>query len=149
MPAPRSTPRGPADATGTIVDRAFKGVVASSILVPVLQTVLIETYAATQNVQTADSNAFAPQMELILQSGLFTLALLPVATTIASMAISYTLARGPGVVFYVVASFLLSAWISGMMIAMIILVTAILVFMIVLAITGSGGRRRRPRHRLR
>lgn len=110
MSTPRTTPRGPAETTGTIAANAVEGTITKSVLIPVLQLILL-TFAGAMQSLPDTGGASAGQSLAILQSAAFVLGVLPVVSTVTSTIAAFRAAHIPGVILY----YVMSVGVSGML----------------------------------
>ena len=146
MSTPRSTPRGSADTTTEIVERAWQGTVASAILIPAFQLMLLEIAGATHSMNAITVGA---DSLTIIYTGVVVLGLLPIFSTIAATAISYIGGGLPGVVLYYVISIGTSMMLGAALTGALIFVTGTALLLIVTTIKSRQNQNRRTHPPLR
>ena len=146
MTGTQPTPRDPVEATGTITERAIQGAYVS-LVISFLQLFFIELYAAMQSAST--SQVYAGEMELIFQTGMLGLILLPVVSTIVSVAITYSIADWIGVGLYLVISTAASVALGASLTAALIFISGMFAFLFVVVVKMNSSQDRRPHRRLR
>jgi hypothetical protein len=147
MSTPRTTPRGPAESTGEIAERAYRGAVLSSIVIPALQLALFRMAETMQSMPSINGGPFAGEATAFLHSGMLALALIPVASTIGAAVFAYVTADWWGVGLYWVMSTMAIKMLGGSLTAGIVFVTGMFAFFVVAAVkmgVFSRSRRRRP-----
>lgn len=143
MSAPRKPASGPADSTADIAQRAWKGTVASAVLVPTIQLILLEFANALQPIA---GNALAVDPISILSTAVVVLSVLPVVSTLVSMAFAYVVGGWLGVVLYYLMSIGASMMLGAELTGAIIFITGVVLFLLVAAFKMRGSQqRRRPR----
>jgi len=143
MSTPRKPAGGPADATADIVQRAWEGTVASAVLVPAMQLILLKFANALQPVA---GNALAVDPMTTLSTAIVVLGVLPVVSTLVSTAVAYAAAGWPGVALYYAMSTGASMMLGAELLGAIIFMTGVVLFLGVAAFKmRSSQRRRRPR----
>lgn len=140
MSTPRSTPRGPVDTTVEITERAWQGTVASAILIPVFQLILLELAGATHSMNNA---ALGSEPQTIIYTGIFVLGILPIVSTIVATAIAYIGGGLPGVVLYYIISIGASMMLGAVVTGVLVFVTGAALFLIVATIKSRRNRNRR------
>ena len=95
MSTPRKPAGGPADATADIAERAWQGTVASAVVIPTMQLMLL-TFANALHPYAG--NALAVDPLTILTTGVVVLGVLPLISTIGSTLFAYLTAGWPGVI---------------------------------------------------
>lgn len=140
MSTPRKPAGGPADATADIAERAWQGTVASAVLVPTMQLILLEFADALQPVA---GNALALDPMSILSTAIIVLGVLPVVSTLASTAFAYVVAGWPGVVLYYLMSMGASMMLGAKLTGVIIFMTGTTLFLLVAAFKMRGSQQRR------
>lgn len=101
MSTPRKPSGGPADATANIAERAWRGTVASAVVVPTVQLILLRFANALQP-YAGDTLAVDPMA--LLTTGIVVLGVVPVVSTLGSTLFAYLTAGWPGVLLYYVIS---------------------------------------------
>lgn len=146
MSTPRSTPRGPADTTADIAERAWQGTVASAVLVPALQLILLKIAEATHSINDV---ALGADPQTILYTGIVVLGLLPIFSTIVATAIAYAGGGWLGVILYYVVSMGASMMFGAELTGALIFITGIMLFLIVATINSRENRNKRTRRPIR
>ncbi|WP_259536276.1 hypothetical protein [Halalkaliarchaeum sp. AArc-CO] len=140
MSTPRSTPRGPADRTAEIAERAWQNTVASAILIPAIQLIFLELAEATHSLNGA---TLGTDPVTILYTGIVVLGLIPIFSTIVATAIAYIGAGWPGVILYYIVSVGASMMLGAQLTGVLIFLTGIILFLLVTTIKSKRKRSRR------
>lgn len=146
MSTPRSTPRGPADRTAEIAGRAWQGTVASAILIPAFQLILLEIAEATHSM---NDTTLGTDPQMILYTGIVVLGVLPILTTIIATAIAYAGGGLLGVGLYYIISIGASMMLGANLTGALIFITGVVLFLIVATIKSRRNRKRRTRRTIR
>lgn len=140
MSTPRIPPGGPADTTAEIVERAWQGTVASAILIPIFQLILLELAGATHSINNA---TLGSNPQAIIYTGIFVLGLLPIVSTVVATVIAYIGGGLPGVILYYIISIGASMMIGAALTGALIFMTGTVLFLVVATIKSRRGRNRR------
>lgn len=143
MSTPRKRVGGPANVTADIAQRAWKGTVASAVLVPTMQLILLE-FANT--LQPIAGNALAVDPISVLSTAIVVLSVLPVVSTLVSMAFAYVVGGWLGVVLYYLMSIGASMMLGAELTGAIIFITGVGLFLLVAAFKMRGSQQRRRPH---
>lgn len=140
MSTPRKPAGGPADATASIAERAWQGTVASAVVIPTMQLMLLRFANA---LHPYAGNALAVDPITILTTGVVVLGVLPIISTLGSTLFAYLTAGWPGVILYYVISTGASMMLGAELTGVIIFITGVLLFLTVAVFKMRNNQERR------
>ena len=137
----RNTTSGP-DVPQILIKSAFVGAVTTIVLIPTFREILAQL-ASIQQGSSLQSGPFSEQAATILFAGDFTLALIPIISTIGMVIFAYSRLGGLGVGLYLVLSTAASGMLAGSTTAVLTFVFGAMALTVIWAIK-SRTRRNRP-----
>jgi len=144
MSTPRKPAGGPADATANIAERAWQGTVASAVVVPTVQLILLRFANA---LQPYAGNTLAVDPMALLTTGIVVIGIFPVVSTLGSTLFAYLAAGWPGVILYYVISTGASMMLGAELTGAIIFMTGVVLFLVVAAVKMRSSQKRRRSRR--
>ena len=140
MSTPRKPAGGPADATASIAGRAWQGTVASAVVIPTIQLILLRFANALQP-YAGDTLTVDPIT--LLTTSVVILGVLPIISTLGSTLFAYLTAGWPGVILYYVISTGASMMLGAELTGAIIFITGVLLFLTVAVFKMRNNQKRR------
>jgi mannose/fructose/N-acetylgalactosamine-specific phosphotransferase system component IID len=110
---------------------AVEGAIFGGVIIPVFQMIILEIFAALPQTKFKGSITIPILITLVVMN------LLPVISTLGSMAMAYAIGGRVATTLYVIMAIAASALLGNPVMGMIVLLVSIAVMAIWLAITGS------------
>jgi hypothetical protein len=142
MSTPRENSSGP-DVVSFLIKSAFKGAVATIVLIPAFLKIFRELRSVHQTL-SPEGGVYSQELSTIFLAGELAFAILPIASALGAVAVAYVNLGVAGVVLYLLISSAATGILAGSTAAVMTFMLGAVAMVIVWTFKSSSPRQRRP-----